>query len=120
MVRRGPKEFAFIVIWYPPVPTRSVAAGAWQNAPAYIKPALENCPPDKIAELSFHLCSLITGLELIRSAWAGLAPFVDHGIEPETVKGSEEAGSALGHLRALYPLIDFGKLETALAAAVSG
>jgi hypothetical protein len=120
MVRRGPKEFAFIVIWYPPIPVHSVEAGQWENAPQYIKPALAGCKDENLPELAFHLCSLVTGLELIRSVWAGLAPFVGNGIEPATPKGSEEPGSPLGHLRALYPLLDFQELELALAAAISG
>lgn len=119
MVRRGPKEFAFIPIWYPPLPLKSFLNIGWNNAPAYVKPALEKCPNDKLPELSFHLGSLVTGIELIRSIWAGLAPFVGKGIEPNTLRGSVDAGSPFGHLRSLYPLLDFTELEAALGSAVS-
>ena len=120
MIRRGATEFAFIPIWYVPIPVDSVTTpGDWPNAPSYIVPALQACPSKTLPELVFHLASLITGLELTKSVWSGLAPFVHKGIEPDTPRGSDVGSSPLGHLRALYPLVEFDELEKAFALAIS-
>ncbi len=120
MVRRGPKNFAFIPIWYPPVPQNAVkTVDDWETAPSYAQRALSDCPAEKLPELAFHLTSLITGVELVQSIWAGLAPFVGKGVEPDMLHGTEAPESPLGHLRALYPLLDFDALEDALDSAIS-
>ncbi len=120
LVRRGPKEFVLIPIWYPAVPLESIRTpGQWLGAPSYVRPALEACPPGRHAELAFHLVSLVTGVELLKSAWAGLLPFVREGVIPDTIKGSAEANSPLGHLRAVYPLLNFEELEAAINSAVA-
>ena len=119
LVRRGPKEFAFVPIWYPAIEEDEVLKNGWQNAPSYVKPALEKCPSEKLPALAFHLSSLVTGIELVRSIWAGLKPYVGKGVEPQTISASERPGSPLGHLRALYPYLDFTALEEEIASAIS-
>lgn len=120
LVRRGAKEFAFIPIWYPSVPVESVdSPEAWIGAPLYVQRALQECPADTRVELAFHLVGLIASIELIRSTWGALAGFVNKGIEYEALSGSEEAYSPLGHLRSLYPLLEFNELEAAINAAIS-
>lgn len=119
LVRRGPNEFVFIPIWYPQIRVDGVntylSSGCF---PRYMEAALEVCPSEKKHLLVFHLSSLIAGLELIRSIWAGLAPLVGHGIQPDFV-GSKGLGSSLGHVRALYPFLDFDELERTLDSAIS-
>ena len=119
VVRRGPKEFAFIPIWYPPVPVASVLRVEDWQAPAYARAALANCPAGALPELAFHLTSIAAGIELLASVWSALASFVGHGIEPNVLDGSEARESPLGHLRALYPLLDFGALRDELSAAIA-
>lgn len=119
LVRRGPNEFAFIPIWYPPIEMDQVDIYVSSaRFPKYIKPALEACPSKKKYSLVFHLSSLIAGLELTRSVWAGLGPLVGNGIRPN-FGGSKGLGPSLGHIRALYPLLDFAELECALGSVIS-
>jgi hypothetical protein len=119
LVRRGPHEFAFIPIWYPQIEVEGARAYvASKSVPKYIRRALDKCPSGKIDSLVFHLSSLVAGLELIRSVWAGLAPLVEKGIRPN-FPGSKGFGATLGHIRALYPLLDFAELETVLRSAIS-
>jgi len=119
MVRRGPKSFAFIPIWYPPVPTVAFRTELRWKAPDYMKRALDVCPRERLPEFAFHLTSLVAGVELLRSVWAGLSPMVGKGVEPDTLHCDNKPGSPLGHLRALYPLLDFDGLETAIDTAIS-
>ncbi len=120
LVRRGPSQFAFIAIWYPSVPADAdIAAEGWEGCPAFAAPALATCPPKKRVELAFHLSSLIAGIELLRGVWASLAPLIGKGLAPDLLHGSVGRDSPLGHLRALYPLLDFGELEALMAGAVS-
>ncbi len=119
MVRRGPKSFAFIPIWYPPVPKNALQEGPGWSAPEYMRRALDACPRERLPDFAFHLTSLVAGVELLRSVWAGLAPMIGKGVEPDTLRCDNKPGSPLGHLRALYPLLDFKGLETTIDAAIS-
>lgn len=120
LVRRSATEFAFIPIWYPPIPEESVQRrGGWLAPPKYVRSALEQCPVDKLPDLAFHLAGLVASVELVRSVWLGIGWLVGRGVEPQTPEGSIRTGSPLGHLRALYPLLDFEELAHALASAVS-
>jgi hypothetical protein len=59
LVRRGPNEFAFIPIWYPPIDVDQVDKYiSSANVPIYIKPMLETCPSKSKDLLVFHLSSL--------------------------------------------------------------
>lgn len=121
VVRRGSSQFAFIPIWYPPVPaTDAEHSETWPTCPSYLLPQLAACPRGTRAELTFHLASLVTAVELTRTIWAGLRPLVNKGLLPDTLGGSVVAASPLGHLRALYPLLEFGHLEREIDVAISG
>jgi len=120
LVRRTSEVFALIPIWYAPIPLHSVNDNdRWVNAPAYLRRSLDQCPAESVSELAFHLVGVVTGIELLRTLWAALADLTRRNrVKPETLAGAIEAESPLGHLRALYPLIDFDELEQHVNAAI--
>jgi hypothetical protein len=121
LVRRGPSEYAFISIWYPALPLDTVEEYISSSvAPDYIRPAIAKCPQQNRVELIFHLASLVSGTELLRSLWAGLAPLTKKGgVIPDILTGSLKPGTQLGHLRAMYPLLEFDTLESEIRGVVS-
>jgi len=124
LVRRGPSEFALMPIWYPPIPARPVGEKpSWPNPPSYLGRSLQECPEGMKPELEFHLASLVTGIELLRCVWAGLRPYVlakRKPIKPRSFMENTGVGSPLGHLRALFPLLDFEGLSVELCSAELG
>lgn len=120
VVRRGPKSFAFVPIWYPPISLQSeTEPPEWLSAPAYAKRAIDECPKELRADLIFHLVSLVTGIDLLRNVWGGLAPYLKEGIDPDYPSGLLQRKAPLGHLHALYPLLDFDELQRAMRGAIS-
>jgi hypothetical protein len=119
LVRRGPSEFAFIPIWYPAVPRESAREYAHSSSrPLYFGSVVEQCPERMRPVLVFHLAGLVAGLELLRCVWTALSPLVGKGVRPDIVSGSTQCGAPLGHLKALYPLLNFEALGEAVTSAI--
>jgi hypothetical protein len=121
LVRREHDEFAFIAIWYPPLPIDKVEDYINSNSvPDYIRPVMDHCKAERRPELLFHLIGLVCSMELLRSVWAALGPLVRKKLViPIFSKGSIKPGEQLGHLRALYPFLNFNRLESEILAALS-
>lgn len=120
-VRRNNNEFAAIAIWYPPLALQSAEKYIETGLlPSYISSAVSQCPMETRAEFIFHLSSLIASLEMLKATWAALSPLIKKGkIILNTPKGYLLPGEPLGHLRSLYPMLQFDSLESELQAAVS-
>lgn len=121
IVRRpGPRHYALLPIWYPLLPVAAADSfGLDEHTPAYVRRALRECPGQERPRLAFHLSGLIASIELLRSTWALLHDLERKGLTPDTPSAAESTDAPLGHLRALYPLLDFKGLEAAVSSALA-